>query len=335
MKHMGLRDNVVLAGMVVAAFAFLVFISYNGKVYAPTSSANDSVLISVNVSAKTMVDINPAELSWSGVEPGGEYGASYEQNNYQNIWIENIGSVNITHIWFNNSIPTQRPFATSAPYLYDPANFVVVANTSAGAPDSPYLYINRVEYEEDDPLYVKVPNTTLDSKGVIFGRFRNGSEEYFFEYITGDATGATCSGGTLYINTSSPKTKESTGDVDLTNNPTVTLTAVTISDAGLQNGKQYDVGLLDFGNGEKYCVFVPENCQATGEKVYFVRWNADFLADAGVQAAGCTGFNSGYINSAPVLPGGFYKTWIHIRVPYGTVEGVLKQGSVTVFASSA
>ena len=329
------EKNKLMKGVITIAFVLALFVFFNNRVYAPTSDANDTVLISVNVSQKTMVDINPDQLSWSQVQPGGDYGAAYEKNNYANIWIENIGSVNITHIWFNNSIPSKRPFGTAAPYLYDPANFIVIANNSGNAAGSPYMYINRVEYEENDPLYIKVPNTTLDSIGVIFGRFRNGSEEYFYEYVTGAANGNNCSDGTMYINISSAKTKENTGDTDLTNDPTVHFTPVTISDTGPQNGKEYDVGLLDFGGGEKYCVFVPVNCKATGEKIYFVRWNADFLADAGVQAAGCTGFNDGYINTNPILPGGFYKAWVHVRVPYGTVEGVLAQGTITVFATAA
>ncbi len=303
------------------------------KVYAPVAEANDTITIFVNITQKTMVDINPSSLSWYDLEPGNDYNGTWEVNNYDNIWIENIGSVNITKIWLNNSYPPSRPFATGNPLAYDPANFIVIANNSVNSPDSMFMYINRVEYEEDDPLYIKVPNTSLNLEGVIFGRFRNGSYEYFFEYTSSYPNN--CSNGNFYINTSAPKTQTDTGDVDLTDNTPITFTPVIINTGGgVQDGKQYDVGLISFNNGrEQYCVFIPVACAPTGERVYFVRWNADFLADPTVQTL-CGNLNQGYLNKDPVAPGGFYKAWVRVRVPYGTATGDLSPGTITVYASS-
>ena len=320
-------------GLIVVVFAFVfLLVLANKGVYAPTASSNDTVTITVNVSAKTMVDINPDQLIWYDVQPGSEYGSADEYHNYGNIWIENIGSVNITNIWFNSSFPSSRPFATGNPAAYDPANFIVIANNSASnTPGSPFMYINRVEYEESDPLYIKVPNTNLDQIGVIFARFRNATNEYFFEYVS-NYVGTNCSNGNLYINISAPKTKDSTGDVDLTDNSGISFTPVTISNGGLQDSNQYDVGAVDFGGGEKYCVFIPVGCPATGSKVYFVRWNADFLQGIGVSS--CSDL-SGYITQGPITPGDFYKAWIRLRVPYGVAQGDLSQGTVSVFVQSA
>ena len=328
-------SKVVFAAVTVLSLALLMLSSKN-VVYAPTAASNDTITIFVNVSAKTMVDINPDSLSWYDVVPGEEFGGDYEANNYENIWIENIGSVNITKVWFNNTFPSSRPFATGDPKAYDPANFIVIANNSASnTPDSKFMYINRVEYEEDDPLYIKVPNTNLGAVGVIFGRVRNGTQEYFFEYVS-NYVGTNCSNGNLYINVTSPKTKSQTGDVDLTNNLYATFVPVTINTGGgVLDGQQYDVGAIDFGGGEKYCVFIPVNCPATGARVYLVRWNADFLASSGLPSS-CTDLAPGYINGADyIYPGGFYKAWVKIRVPYGTAQGDLSTGTVTVFVSSA
>ncbi len=318
----------------IVCFVIILSIFNIHRVYAPISEANDTITIFVNVSEKTMVDINPSSLSWYNVEPGKEYNGSAEANNYENIWIENIGSVNITKIWLNNSYPSSRPFATANPLAYDPANFVVIANNSGNAPDSHFMFINRVEYEEDDPLYIKVPNTNLNDIGIIFGRFRNGSTEYFFEYISQYSNN--CSNGQLYINTSSPKTVTSTGDVDLRDQTPIPFTPVTLNTGGgVLDGQQYDVGEVDFGDGETYCVFIPVSCPATGARIFFVRWNADFLADSTVQTICTNIMNSGYINSEPIPPGGFYKAWVHIRVPFGTASGDLSTGTLTVYASSA
>lgn len=327
--------KVTFATVLVILLAFFMIFSRD-VVYAPTAASNDTIAIFVNVSAKTMVDINPDSLSWYNVIPGDEFGGAYEANNYENIWIENIGSVNITKVWFNNTFPLSRPFGTGDPKAYDPANFVVIANNSASnTPDSKFMYINRVEYEEDDPLYIKVPNTNLADIGVIFGRIRNGTQEYFFEYVS-NYVGINCSNGNLYINVSSPKTKTQTGDVDLTDNLYTTFVPVTINTGGgVLDGQQYDVGAIDFGGGEKYCVFIPVNCLATGVRVYLVRWNADFLASSSLPSS-CLDLAPGYINGNEyIYPGGFYKAWIKIRIPYGTAQGDLSTGTVTVFVSSA
>ncbi|NPA38498.1 MAG: hypothetical protein GXN99_01740 [Candidatus Nanohaloarchaeota archaeon] len=326
-----MKKAVSLYAFLAVMVSVILGLMLSSKVYAPTAASNDTIQIFVNVSAKTMVDINPDSLAWYDVYPGEEFGSAYEANNYENIWIENIGSVNISYVWFNNSFPSARPFGTGNPLAYDPANFVVIANNSVSSPDSAFMYINRVEYEEDDPLYVKVPNTALGDVGVIFARFRNGTREYFFEYVS-SYVGTNCSNGVFYINVSSPKTKTDTGDVDLTDNalPDVFVPVTIDTAGGILDGQQYDVGAVDFGGGEKYCVFIPVNCGATGAPVFFVRWNADFLASSGLPSS-CAALGGGYINNDVITPGGFYKAWIRVRVPYGTAQGDLSTGTVTVF----
>ncbi len=333
-----MRKKVILGvlnvSIIFVVFAVIYFIPSYRLVYAPQANASDIVTIYVNVSKKVLVDINPSSLTWYNLEPGNDYGAAYEKNNYENIWIENIGSVNISKIWLNNSYPSSRPFGTGNPLAYDPANFIVVANNSVNSPDSPFMYINRVEYEENDTLYIKVPNTSLTYPGIIFGRFRNGTREYFFEYVSSYANN--CSNGYLYMNTSYlyAKTQTNTGDIDIRDNQiTGQFVPVTLSNGGVLDGKQFDVGYVKFDTGDEYCVFVPVNCPGTGAKVFFVRWNADFLDDTGLPVQ-CQNLK-GYLNKDPIPPGGFYKAWVHIRVPYGTAYGDLSPGTVTVYASAA
>ena len=65
-----------------------------------------------------------------------------------------------------------------------------------------------------------------------------------------------------------------------------------------------------------------------------VRWNADFLASSGLPSS-CTDLAGGYLNSDYIYPGGYYKAWIKVRVPYGTAQGDLSTGTITVFVDAA
>ena len=101
----------------------LVFITQS--VLAQTINRTDTLDIHVHVANMTMVDINPANLTWENITPGVESNSTYAAGHKEAIQIENIGSTNITYIWFNVSHPPGMPFGTGVIANYDPGNFLV------------------------------------------------------------------------------------------------------------------------------------------------------------------------------------------------------------------
>ncbi|NPA38361.1 MAG: hypothetical protein GXN99_01040 [Candidatus Nanohaloarchaeota archaeon] len=299
----------------VGLFIFgIMLVSY---VFADT--AYDIITIKVNVSQVSLVDINPSLLSWQNVPPGGVGNAALEENNYEAVWIENIGSTNITAIWFNSSYPDALPFGTGNPNAYDAGNFVVISDGVTN-----YYFVNRVEYIENDSLYVRTHadiNATSYLTGNIFGRFRNSSYEYFWEFNT-LAGGQNCTYGNFYISTA-PKTKSSTGDADLTDNSAILITPVRkLLDL-------YGVGVVDVNGTATYCVVIPEDCSY----VMFNRWNADA---PGADSVCATAINAGYfVNGTYIYPGGVAKAYIQVYVPYGVTYGPVGEGKLTVFVTTS
>ncbi len=280
---------------------------------------NDTITISIDISEKSMVDINPSNLSYGPLDPG-SVGDSDDENigNYSGIWIENIGSTNITKIWFNSTYPSQRPFGSGNPEAYDAGNFVVVSSESTGT----YYFPNRVEYPrtDDDTLYVTPPGGFDFSNGDIFGRFRNASYEYFWAIIA-SAVG-NCSEGTFYYS-GTPHTKDDTGDVDLSDaNPSSLVLVATGVGWSATNATFPDSG------GANYCVSVPDDCS----KVVFSRWNADIPGSGGNVCKDIGYFMNSTTNA--LFPGNVSKGNIKVYVPYGVPMGAIKNGLLTIYVSN-
>ena len=276
------------------------------------NAIEDTVTISVNISQLTLVDINPSNLSWNNVLPGGVGDSTKEANNYSSVWIENIGSTNISYVWFNNTYPSSLPFGTGNSLNYNAANFVVISNGTAS-----FQFVNRVEYPENDSLYVKTHNPPDITQGNIFGRFRNSSYEYFWEFDSSTGT-QNCTSGNFYISTV-PKTQSSTGDADLTDN-----TAIIFSDVS-----GYGVGEVQLPNGDIYCVSIPQNCNY----VMFNKWNRDA---PGAGSSACSNVTGYFIDGStdPLVPGEVGKANIKVYVPFGVPYGPVKDGTLTVLVQA-
>ncbi len=338
----GLAFGSILILIVVLGVVSVLLIA--PPIHSLSYSANDTITINVSVRQVTLVDINPSNLTWTDVPPGGVGDSSKEAHNYSGIWIENIGSVNITKAWLANTYwndPTNKgPFGTGNASLYDPANMVVVSLNETD-PNQPFQFINRVEYPDSNrysgDFYIR-----FDS-GAKWGRFRNTSYEYFWEVVPG-ASG-NCSNGTLVISTV-PHTQQQTGTVDLTtsnpdcvNQPTGSTTApcrkVTLTTLSSYNGDNstlpsgvYGVAEISIGQGDlpRYCFAIKDDCNLA----VFVKWNADFV-EAARKAGACT-LNpylfDGSSNPDQVLvPGEIFHAFVRVYVPYGVPYGTI--GSAT------
>jgi len=286
-----------------------------------TLDANDTdtATVSVELASRTMVDVNPASLTWTGVNPGSEGDSDDEVGGFFAIQIENIGSHNITHIWFNATYPSSRPFATGTNESYNAGNFVVLSKENVGE----YYFPNRVEYNESRSLvYLKDPGGNMPPSGYSYGRFRNTSYEYFWMTPNDDSD---CVGDTFYIGTS-PHTETQTGKTDFTsatNRCSKTLSASSESGWCYVDLSDADCG-GDAGIFDQYTIYVKNQ---TFDQVIFYHWNKD-TPD--------TTSNAAYFWDAsgdpgiPLLPGNSTVADIRVWVPYGVYEGYVTQGTLTV-----
>ena len=295
------KDYLVLGLMVIFAMAL-----FSASTAALTANSTDNSTVNVEVAGQIMIDVSPAELSWTGSDAINPGAVSSSGGNIGNgIWaleIENIGSINVTAIWFNTTAESSNPFGTGSTNAYDAGQFVKISRTQSGT----YYYADKVEYNQSKvPIYVTNPASTA-----LSGRFRDANHEWFFAVVPG----TDCSDGTLYVAgdtgsgtaLASAHNESQTGDVDLTDGEaghTITsgVTNVTI-------------------NGEAYDVVVPADCS----KVTFKHW--DYDVPGGAQVAE-------YFNTGTFTPGNLTEAYVKAYVPYGVHYGSVKTGYLTVLVT--
>lgn len=323
-----------------------------------TAAAQDSqndLEVNVSISDETIIDIQPSKFSWgygsNSVFPGTEAGPGLEANGYGRIQIENLGSVNISEVWFNNTQPTQKPFGTGDSNIYDSANFLGLDRNSTGTDSN--AFIERKEFGLDQPggediIYVSSPS------GWDYGRFRNTSQEYFW---TVNDTGTSLNGEKFRIGidhhneTQTGSTSlngectggEGTGglscnsyNLNVVTGPGGTDWAVTEVEVGVE-----DATLASNDGGTEYCVAMQES-QVLGTndpEVNFIKWNKGHPAVQGAGAGSDCDYATNYTigGSSPagrLVPGEWITMNLRAKVPYGVVSGNLPTGNLYVLANS-
>ncbi len=262
--------------------------------------------VTLTIASKTMIDITPQVLNYSSQDPGtAVVNYTYAGLNLSQIQIENIGSTNLTHVWFNTSQPTVRPFGTGVVTNYDAANFLAIKNSTMS--DTEYAFVDRLEFNHStDIVYLTLPPSYKRQ-----GRLRVGPNEYFWAT---SSTESYCNGtgtGNLYISDTA-HTIDETGDIDLSDDPK------SITGSGDSSW-----GVVDtFAIGDaSYCAAVSADCS----KVRFYRWNAD--------APGTSGCSLDEVYSSNKLtPGDSFAVDLRLYVPYGVPAGAVTNGTLTVMA---
>jgi len=316
-----------------------------------TINDSETSNVSVYVATKTMVDVNPAAFNWT-VDPGGLGDESTETNNFYAIQIENIGSHNITHVWFNATYPSQSPFGVGSTANTDTGNYVVLSAPTQNNTlinnrtrfhevlNSTYRFINRAEYNNTRGLvYVTDPegNLPTDNSRFWYGRFRNASTEYFWMV---NITDGSCEDNEFFIG-DAPHTKTTTGSVDFSNcvgtladGPPVGAGVTDCSTGVFTNnsitgggpvGTTYGYAEVNV-SGEHYCVVIA-NCS----RLFFSRWNKDFPFNLCNSPYSEYAWNS---TNEPLTPGDSFVMGIKVRVPYGIYEGTSNQGYITAIVNN-
>ncbi len=294
---------------IVGFSVFLLAIVLSAGISMAAQTAGNST-VDINIAGKTAVDITPTSLSWTGVNPGSVTSETA-------VELENIGSNNVTKIWFNTTYEPSNPYGTGLNSDYDAANFLELSNESGGN----FYFVNRVEYNQSKwPIYLTVPAGTDSS-----GRFREGNHEWFWALDDTDGNGCNATAN-LYIasDTGSGATlagahnETQDGDTDLTDGET----SHAISTGTAPNN---DWGYTTVTiNGHDYDVVVSSDCK----KVIFNHWNKDL---AGADQAGT---KTEYLLQGTFTPGELAEAYVKAAVSYGVALGNLKQGLLTVIVDT-
>ena len=297
--------NLIYIIILITIMGFLFSVNQVGA-----DTSEDTINVNVTVSEKTIIDITPTYFSWTNLDPGSEGGPANETNGWGAIQIENLGSSNISYIWFNATHPSSRPFGTGANGSYDAGNFVVVKRNAS---NQDFYFPNRVEFNASDSIiYLNVPG------GWYYGRFRNADREYFW---TVNATNLECNKTTIEFRIGKDAHNQSSqGSIDLTN-------AANYYTATLTNDGDWGYAELNITEdaSEAYCVAVKQSC----DQVMFYKYNKDA---PGGGVGECS--NAYYFSSSTLTPGSWIIANIRVRIPYGVAYGSINQGSLTIFAQN-
>ena len=296
-----MRGEIKILGLLAIAVVIAVMTAMMPVAVADIANDTDDATVTITIATQTWVNVDPETLDFGTVNPGAA-------SPMKQIQIENIGSMNITKIWFNVSQPSERPFATGNGSKYDPGNFIRVK--PEGADESQYYFIDRVEFNESRSLvYLTDPDGNTPPSGYNYGRFRNGSYEYFWMVQPGD-----CAGKTFYIG-NNPHTKTESGTINFQTGSKTTVT-LTAGPTG------WCYGDITSGPLAGYVIVVKNN---TADVVRWYKYNKD--APAADSAT-----NDVYFFEGTLYPGNSTVADLQMLVPYGVVLGQ-KTGTLTVLVN--
>jgi hypothetical protein len=268
-----------------------------------TVSDSEPATVNVTISSRIMVDITPASFSWSAANPGTVADYTTEANGYPAIQIENIGSTNITHVWFNATYPASRPYGTGSTSVQNAGNYIVLSKNMT---TTRYWGINQLEYNETTTLYYikDMAGNMPPSATHTYGRYHNASGEYFWMISKSSA----CADGTAVLrigNVSHSKTQTGT-----TNFQTGAFTSWTLADIG-----DASYGYVDITAGPLagLCVAVSSDCR----RVFFSKWNAD----EPFQRCANVGYAWDSAVDGRLVPGDSFAMGIKANIPYGVAAG--------------
>jgi len=310
-------------------YLYLLFFGNTASAQLMNITANDTIQLWVTVANKTMVDIQPDTLAWQNVDPGSETLASQAVGfPVEAVQIENIGSTNISRIWFNNSYPAANPFGSGDPSDYDAGNFAIVRRNTSG---STFFFPNLVEYNESELIYLQLPTPSTQ---IAHGRFRSANKEWFWAINSSDGN---CTNNQFRVGKTAHNQTQM-GSADLrTCDPALsgagalgvnpcrvgTLTPTTLSPyTGINQWGWADVYVGENAAYENYTVAVYGNCTDT-VKVMLTHWNKD--APGAQEGA----VHPEYFYNAPLAPGEHIIANVKLRIPYGTAAGNIT-GALTV-----
>ncbi len=298
---------------------------------APTVFNTTPILINVTIQQVTWIDTFPDKFEWYNMQPG-------QNGTEKDLTIENIGSTNITYIWFNVTQPTSNPFGSGLPGAYDPANWIVLRRTNMNSTvDEPY-FVDMISYANDSQMGDRPAYFTLDtSVWKRWGRWRIANHEFFWALKPNGNDLCNESGAQLRISRI-VHNETSTSSIDFVNGVEgtdfVTINITTLNEWGYTNLTSFNSQDNVFTTGLDYCIAVYGDCS----KVRFYKWNADApgaTASGSPWAPLCPHFKYFANASDPLTPGQVRNAVVNVMVPYGVAYGQVKTGYLTIVSSTS
>jgi len=279
----------------------------------PAAEDAEGSTITLDVGEETLIDLTPASFSWTGLNPG-------DIGSIRQAQIENIGSTNLSSIWFNVTQPASNPYGTGSGANYNAGNFVWIARETGN-----YYAVDRLEFNESRSLvYLKDPdsNTPPNASKFVYGRFRNASGDYFWMF---DKSNPICTAITFYIGDVA-HTQTVTGSVDFSS------CSGALNDApgsscrsGLLSAASATDCYADINIGGASYVIAVDN--STLDRVRWSHWNQD-LPGAG------TASNDETFYTGTLYPGNSTVANITVYLSYGVAQGALGSGTLYVIGST-
>lgn len=326
---------IALLAIMVATIAGAAF-TVNSDFVAAEDYGNDSADVHVEVSTKTMVAITPNSFEWEGVEPGEAGGWHHDgaDNVSTRAQIENIGSTDVSHIWFSVTQPDERPFATGAEDAYDAGNFLTLNRENEHEnPDSEYYFADRKEFNETRELvYLTDPNGgTPPGDEWVYGRFRNTSNEYFWMFDEGDVDTDGDGCPTFYLGDIA-HTQTETGTVNFEDGEDQTEISLIMEEG---DGTNMCVGDIDNHPLDEHSVFVnADTVEDDVPEVHLSRWNMDLPGADTDSVENVEYFWDETERDQYLLPGNSTVAELNAYVPYGVSDGQVTSGVVTVHVAT-
>jgi hypothetical protein len=313
-----------------------------GGLVSPTlaqQSQNSTTEVTVNPDLS--VDVAPDTLTYT-IDPG-DYNAS-SQRGYTGIEVENTGSKNISDVWANASMPTDRPFGTGIADEYDAGNFIQL-NASSETPGTSddvtngFHYVNRREFAEPNNLeYVLTDGLTPP---VDVGRFRTGNESYFWA-IT-DSTSCIGGGTSNFVIGDVSKTSEREGTIDLSGDNSGSYSSVTIESSDSATYGQANVTVNTFDGQKNYTAYTQCDGQSgvSTTNVVFNKWNvySPNRSEGIMTDVTRTGFEAdrpiidATDDAQELKPGQHFSLQTRVSVPRGVAQGSVTDGQLSIVVS--
>jgi hypothetical protein len=301
------------------------------------NNGTDNSTVVVSVAEKTAVDISPDKLNYLGIDPGSVNATATDggDESYDSVEIENIGSTNITHVWFNASVPADRPFGTGVPGEYNAGNFIQVKPTGDKSTKSPgyFSFVNRKEFSTSNiPEYVFREDNTWE-----IGRFRVADQEYFWAAQQGSADGTACSTGTDTFRVgNAAHNKTATGSNDFRNG------AGEFSNYDLSDGSDGDAGDVVVSSavnisGANYRVEVDCDPGTSQVAVTRSRYNPELAEDELTSTVGNGAefvLNETASSSSALQPGEHFNIDTRVSIPQGVAQGSVTDGFLRVLVNT-
>lgn len=297
--------------------------------------------LTVEIEEETIIDIQPDDLNYgtegNPIPPGDIGGPDEEQEDTGSLFIENLGSVDITNIWYETSSATDMvddPFLGTG--TNDPSNFIALGrNEDDLETDGEYnaQFVDRKEYVMDETdtdsfIFIDVED------GWNLGRFKITNQEFF--YAIEEVADGTNPDGVGFRMAETPRVVDTegtggqTGTTDFTNDGNdyqdLSLSADGVVQVEIQSTDPDGSEPID--PAVNYCASADfDDGDEAPASVRFIQWNP--------KVPGCEANGAEYGNEGTNLaPGDILTQDIRVFVPFGVPADDPLDGTLTILAES-